>query len=123
MEYKDWPDLARECPLCGRTACGIYRGYYTRFVLCPEMEFCGKIAVRVGFCKSEKRRFALLPDFLIRYRRLSRLSLRRFLECYRGASGRILPAIDEWTDGLGEEFHIPLSSAHAYLSLKIPEPP
>jgi hypothetical protein len=123
MRYDSWPDLAQACPLCGAPGCATYRGYYTRLLFCPEMEFCGRIAVRTGFCRRESRRFALLPDFVIRYRRISRLSLARFHECYRGAGGRILPAIDEWTDGLGEEFYVPLSSAHGYLTLRITAPP
>lgn len=87
------------------------------------MEFCGRIAIHTGYCKRQDVRFALLPDFVIRYRRISRLSLARFQECYRGESGRILPAIDLLTDGLGEEFHIPLSSAYEYLAFKIAMPP
>jgi hypothetical protein len=87
------------------------------------MEFCGKIVIRTGYCKREGRRFALLPDFVIRYHRVSRLALTRFQECYRGQGGRILAAIDEWTEGLGEEFYVPRSTAYAYLTLKIAAPP
>jgi len=87
------------------------------------MEFCGKIVIRTGFCKRTRRRFAVLPDFVIRYRRISRPSLTRFLECYRGAGGRILLAIDDWTDGLGEEFYVPRSTAHTYLKLQTLAPP
>jgi hypothetical protein len=87
------------------------------------MEFIGSLVIRTGYCKRQKKRFALMPDFVIRHRRISRLSLDRFHECYRGAGGRILPAVDALTEGLGEEFYVPLSSAHAYVALKIAVPP
>lgn len=87
------------------------------------MEFCGLLVIRSGYCKRERRRFALLPDFVIRNHRVSRPGLARFQECYRGKGGRILAAIDEWTDGLGEEFYVPRSSAYAYLAIKIAAPP
>lgn len=123
MEYAGWPILAQQCPCCGRASCAVYRGYYTRFLFCPEMEFVGRLVIRTGYCKRKRRRFALLPDFVIRYRRVSALSLGRFHECYRGANGRILPAIDEWIGDLGDEFHIARSTAHSYLSVKIAAPP
>ena len=123
MAYECWPNLARNCPLCGGSACAIYRGYYTRYLFCAEMEFIGRVVIRTGYCKRFKKRFALMPDFVTRYRRISRLSLARFHECYRGESGRILPAIDALTEGLGEEFCIALSTAYAYLALQTAVPP
>jgi hypothetical protein len=87
------------------------------------MEFIGSLVIRTGYCKRQKIRFTLLPDFVIRYRRISRLSLERFHESYRGAGGRILPAIDSFTEGLGEEYCIALSTAHVYLTLKTAVPP
>lgn len=123
MKYSEWPDLARACPCCGGANCAVFRGYYTRLLFCPEMEFVGRVVIRTGYCCREDRRFALLPDFVIRYRRVSLLSLGRLRECYRGSGGQLLAAIDEWTDGLSEEFYVPRSTAHAYLNLKIEVPP
>ena len=124
MRYEGWPDLARQCPLCGRPGCAIYRGYYMRFLFCPEMEFIGQPCHPDRLLQAhENSVLPCCPTSVIRYRRISRLSLERFHECYRGAGGRILPAIDAFTEGLGEEFYIALSTAHAYLALKIAMPP
>jgi hypothetical protein len=123
MKYEGWPDLERKCPLCGEPGCAIYRGYYTRFLFCPEMEFTGKVVIRMAYCKRTKRRFALLPDFVVRARRVSRISLKRLQECFLESGGRLQAAIDAWTEGLGEEFYVPLSSARLYLSLHPLVPP
>ena len=87
------------------------------------MEFLGLITIRTAYCKRLDERFTLLPDFVIRYRRISRLSLLRFHECYRDSCWQIMSAIDAFTEGLGEEFCIALSSAYAYVALKIAVPP
>lgn len=123
MKYEGWPELRQKCLLCGRPGCAIYRGYYTRYLFCPEMEFLGLITIRTAYCKRLDERFTLLPDFVIRYRRISRLSLLRFHECYRDSCWQIMSAIDAFTEGLGEEFCIALSSAYAYVALKIAVPP
>ena len=123
MKYEGWPDLERECLLCGEGKCAVYRGYYTRFLFCPEMEFSGRVVIRMGYCRRRKGRFALLPDFVIRLRRVSRLSLAQFRDCHARAGGKIQAAIDAWTEGLGEEFYVPLSTGYGYLSLQIPVPP
>jgi len=123
MGYEGWPNLAELCPLCATAGCAVYRGYYTRFLFCPEMEFLGKLAVRTGFCKTLGRRFALLPDFVIRFVRVSRTSLLRFLECFRSAGGRLHDAIDALTEGLGEEFCVSPSTAWTYLKRAVLLPP
>lgn len=87
------------------------------------MEFVGRVVVRTGYCRNRKVRFSLLPDFLIRNRRVSRLGLAGIQAYYRSQSNNLKKAIDEWTEGLGEEFYVPLSTAHEWLSLKIPVPP
>lgn len=74
MQYDAWPNLSALCPCCGGVACAIYRGYYTRFLFCPEMEFVGRLVIRTGYCRKTGRRFALMPDFLFSRLRISRLS-------------------------------------------------
>ncbi|CAN5580965.1 hypothetical protein BH10PLA2_BH10PLA2_28670 [soil metagenome] len=123
MQYGNWPILAGHCPCCGQAGCAIYRGYYTRFVFCPEMEFVGRLAIRTGFCRRLRRRFALLPDFLIPRRRISRLSYQALREAALLHQERLLPAIDELIAGLGEEFYLPRSTAHSYLNAKFVAPP
>lgn len=124
MRYPGWPHLILCCPRCGRGSCAIYRGYYTRLVFCPEMEFFGRLAIRTGYCKTEDERFALLPDFLIPRRRISRLSQEALTQAYlRFRSNRLTGAIDELVAGLGDEFYLPRSTAHSYLHPKFAVPP
>ena len=123
MVYEAWPDLSARCLLCHTADCAIYRGYYTRYLFCPEMEFLGLLVIRTAYCKKFDVRFTLLPDFVIRYRRISRLSLERFYECFQSAGSDLKSAIDKLTEGLSEEFYLPLSTAHAYVLSKTAVPP
>ena len=113
MRYDDWPNLAQLCPRCGGAACAVYRGYYTRLVFCPEMDFFGQLVIRTGYCKAKRQRFALLPDFLIPRRRISRLSHEALTAAFRLHPGRLTDAIDELIAGLGDEFYLPRSTAHS----------
>jgi hypothetical protein len=122
MKYP-FPDIRADCPVCGKRQCATYRGYYLRQVFCPEMEFIGKVAIRTAFCRHRKTRFTLFPDFLIRNRRISRISLTELQSQFQRHHQNIQMAIDDWTEGLGEEFYLPLSTAHEWLSLKFAVPP
>jgi hypothetical protein len=122
MKYR-FPDLRASCLVCGKPECAVYRGYYLRQVYCPEMEFMGKLAIRTAFCRTEGTRFTLFPDFLIRNRRISRISLTEFQSQYQRHKPNLQMTIDEWTEGLGEEFYLPLSTAQEWLSLQFAMPP
>lgn len=88
------------------------------------MEFQGWLVIRTGFCRREGRRFALLPDFVLPRRRISRMGAARLLECHRSTQGRLQAAIDEWKDGLNEEeYYFPRSTAWSYLKLASIQPP
>ncbi len=92
--------------------------------ICPEMEFHGWLAIRTGYCKVKRRRFALIPDFIVPRLRISRLGLVRLLDCYRASGGQWLSALGQWTDGLNdEEFTVPRSTARSYLSRAALMPP
>lgn len=121
MQYP-FPALAPQCPLCGRPSCAVYRGYYERLLLCPEMEFFARLVVRTAYCKSLKIRFTLLPDFVIPRRRLSRLGVTRLREAVQKAA-HLKDALDDWLESLPDEFYLPVSTAHAYLSPRIGVPP
>ena len=124
MYWSGWLNLSERCPCCGRTGCAIYRGYYKRKFVCPEMEFCGELVIRTGYCRHFGWRFALLPDFVIRRRRISKLGLERLLECHRESGGQWPQTIAEWTDGLNdEEYTVPRSTARGYLKLATRVPP
>jgi hypothetical protein len=87
------------------------------------MEFVGRLVVRTGYCRREKRRFALLPDFLFPRRRISRLSHQALREASSLHGAKVTAAIDELTAGLGEEFYLPRSTAHSYLHPQFAMPP
>jgi hypothetical protein len=123
MAYEGFPAISLTCPVCGGVDCAVYRGYYTRTFVCTDMEFSGELVIRTGYCRREERRFALVPDFVIYRRRISRLSLERLLECHRSSAGRLQAAIDEWVGGLHEEFDVPRSTAWTYLKLAASLPP
>jgi hypothetical protein len=117
-----FPAISGQCPRCGQAACAVYRGYYRRLLLCPEMEFLGPVVIRTAYCRRRQERFALLPTFLIPRRRISRLGFERLRE--EAARTRCLnDLIDGWMTGLGDEFYLPRSSARAYLALRLEYPP
>lgn len=129
MPYEGFPRIGGQCPVCGTQGCAVYRGYYTRTFVCTEMEFQGQLVIRTGFCRRRSRRFALVPDFVIYRRRISRLSVRQLLDCHRKARGsrRLQAAIDEWIQGVSglndEEYYVPRSTAWTYLKLAALMPP
>ena len=122
MQYESWPNLAERCLCCGMPRCAIYKGYYTRFLSCPELRFFGLVVIRTAFCRNTQKRFTLFPDFLIRYRRISQFGLTA-LHQLRSRGQRLLDAISKWTERMPEDFDLPLSTAYAYLSVKLASPP
>ena len=122
MPYDSWPIIRDSCPICEAANCAIYRGYYSRFLFCSELEFTGRIVMRTGFCKSTQTRFSLMPEFILPRRRISLFSLQRLQEA-RSTHTTLLAAIDELTSDLDEEFFLPVSTAHSYLKIDVAKPP
>lgn len=122
MEFEGWPDISQICPICGHSNCAVYRGYYSRFLYCTELEFVGRIALRTGYCKFKKLRFTLLPDFMSHRRRMSLFTMSRLYEA-RGRHQTLSAAIDEINSDLGEEFYLPMSSASLALKFTHQKPP
>ena len=122
MGFDQWPSINDSCPVCERHSCAIYRGYYSRFLFCTELEFTGRLVHRTGYCKSLKRRFSLIPDFVIPRRRISRFTSLRLREA-RAGHPTVLATIDDLTCSLPEEFFLPASTAHACLRFMSFEPP
>jgi hypothetical protein len=87
------------------------------------MEFFGRVVIRTAECRRRRKRYALLPDFLIRRHRISRLSQEALVRGWKAVSGDLKAAIDELIVGLPEEFYLPLSTSYTYLKLKILAPP
>lgn len=122
MAYDEWPDVKSSCPICTNAGCAIYRGYYSRFLFCTELEFVGRLAIRTGYCKTKKVRFTLLPSFVSYRRRVSVLTSFRLREAY-SKNRSLSAAIDEISSDLGEEFYLPISSASLILKIHHPQPP
>ena len=91
--------------------------------MCSEMEFWGRVVIRMGLCRTRGQRFALIPDFIIPRRRISRLGLERLREYHGQRSGDLSAAIDDCLEGLGEDFYLPRSTAASYLELTARSPP
>ena len=123
MSYDKWPNLKNACMLCGAPECAIYRGYYSRFMFCAELEFVGKVVIRIAFCKTLQKKYVLFPDFLIPKRRISRLSLEALQALRLTHPYRLRDAIDELLHGLDDEFYLPLSTSYVYIKLSIAAPP
>ena len=115
MVFDQWPVLSEGCPVCSQPSCAIYKGYYVRNLYCPELEYLGPVAIRTGLCKSREIRFTLMPEFLIRYKRISIFSFRQLHDSHRDQGLRLQAAIDALLEGLGDEFYLPLSTAYSYL--------
>ncbi len=122
MVFDGWLDLRAACPICGCPGCAIYRGYYSRFLFCTELDFTGRLVIRTSFCKTRNIRFSLIPNFVLYRRRLSRLTHDRLREA-RAARATLMATIDDLLADLGEEFFLPLSTAHAYLRTAFAQPP
>ncbi len=87
------------------------------------MKFLGQVVIRTGYCKTTKERFTLFPDFLIRSIRISVLGLLAFFSNLELHKNSVVRAIDDCTGTLPDEFYLPVSTAYAYLKIKIAAPP
>lgn len=94
-----FPDVKKQCPICGKRQCARWKGYFVRTLQCSDIEFNGKIAIHVGQCRTKKRDFSYFPSFMIPYRRMSRASLEEFTLRWR-RSGKISPSIEWIIEGL-----------------------
>lgn len=122
MLFDEWPRLSEGCPICSGVQCAIYKGYYIRLMYCPELEYVGPVVIRTGMCKSQRTCFSFLPDFLFRFKRISKFSFQSLHECYREQKGRLQSCIDILLEGLGEEFYLPLATAYVYLQYQFLPP-
>jgi hypothetical protein len=59
---------------------------------------------------------------LIRYLRISKLGVLA-LQAFQTSRTRLLDVISSWTERMPEAFDLPLSTAYAYLSVKLTSPP
>ncbi len=60
-----FPDIYSSCPICKRSACAIWKGYYLRRFFDPELNFDGQVIIRKAICRTKKINLSYLPDFMI----------------------------------------------------------
>jgi len=65
MEYT-FPAISGCCPVCEGSECAIWKGYYTRYLFCSEIEYVGPVAIHWGRCKKTGLCFSVHPSFLFR---------------------------------------------------------
>jgi hypothetical protein len=75
----------------------------------------GFVAIRTGFCKATKRRFALFPNFLIPFRSFSRVAFLWLWEAWRNKPGALGSAVDRWFDSFHREISIAFSTLDSQL--------
>jgi hypothetical protein len=110
-----FPAVGKKCLICAQSRCARWKGYFVRSLTCAALGRSGPIAVHVGHCKTEGRDFSYMPDFLVPGRRLSRPTLRRFVEVF-AETGDIKKGIDDIVERIeGDDFSIALSSAYDWL--------
>jgi hypothetical protein len=114
MDFR-WPAIAGACPVCGGQCGAIYRGYYRRGVICPSALFVGFVAVRTGFCKARRKRFALFPEFLIPFRSFSRAAFDWLWRAWREQPAALGAAVDRWFDGFEREISLSISTLESQL--------
>jgi len=110
-----FPAIGGACPVCGGRCGAIYRGYYRRGAICPAALFVGFVAVRTGFCKARRKRFALFPEFLIPFRSFSRTAFAWIWRAWRERPEALGAAVDRWFDPFEREISISISTLDSQL--------
>ena len=114
VEYSKFPEIKEKCPICGEADCARWKGYYLRNLNCFFLVYFGKVAIHCGECRDTGKNFSFLPDFMLPYRRISRLAL-MFLFNKLLEFGKLGKALDETTWGLEEVFLLSISTAYSYI--------
>lgn len=120
MEYS-FPAITTACPICGLACGAIYRGYYRRKAVVPEVPFVGWVAIRTAVCRRTGARFALFPDFLIPIRSFSREAFAQLARAWRKSAARLVDDVDRWFHGLEGEVYLPASTLYAQLRFVVRE--
>lgn len=114
-----FPNVGERCLLCEASRCARWKGYAVRRLICAENGHAGPVAIHVGHCRTHKKDFLYLPDFLIAGRRLSRPTFRIFTETFN-TTGDIKASIDALIERLDvDDFAIALSSAYEWIYASI----
>lgn len=70
-----FPEINKSCPVCRRAGCAKWHGYYYRNLMCVVLLYFDKVAIRRVYCSSTNKTSALIPDFIIPYRLISKISI------------------------------------------------
>jgi hypothetical protein len=110
-----FPNVSKHCPLCGEVKCARWKGYFVRNWMCGELGCAGAIAIHVGHCVRGKKDFSCIPDFLVPRHKLSRLSLKKFVQVFI-QTGNIKTSIDDLVSKIPlDDFTVALSSAYEWV--------
>lgn len=110
-----FPNVGAKCLLCEASGCARWKGYEVRGLICAEYGHAGSVAIHVGHCRTRKKDFLYFPDFLIAGRRLSRPTIKNFVETF-AATGDIKRSIDDLVERIdSDDFAIALSSAYEWI--------
>jgi hypothetical protein len=110
-----FPAISAVCPLCRRACGAVFRGYYRRWAVCPESQFMGWLAIRTGYCKALRRRFALFPSFLVPFRGFSRAAMLLVWQAWKSDASKLQESVDAWFFGLGREVYLSLWTLYSQL--------
>ena len=77
----------------------------------------GWLAIRTGYCKALRRRFALFPSFLVPFRGFSRAAMLLVWRAWRQDASKLQESVDGWASGLGREVYLSLSTIYSQLRL------
>lgn len=64
LNYPDFPNIKKYCPICSQSDCAIWKGYYVRRCLCVSLFFLNLVVIRRFLCKNKGITGSFLPDFL-----------------------------------------------------------
>ena len=94
----------------------VWKGYYTRNLNSPVLNYFGKVAIRLAYVKSQKRHHAFIPGFIIPWHGITIFDLEIFLKAFF-FSFTIGYAVEKYSDSSPKEhFDLPVSTAYFRLA-------
>lgn len=116
-----FPVISTACLVCGGPCGAIFRGYYRRWAIVPEIPFHGWVAIRTALCRRLGVRYAVFPAFLVPLRPFSREGFGRLADAWREHRGRLALEVDRWWVGLEREVYLAASTLYSQLRFIVGE--
>ena len=114
LELSLFPQIASYCPVCQLQGCAKWKAYYSRKVYLSEQDYEGDLAIRYGTCKRAKVDFSFLPDFLIPWRKVGRITMTTIVREWQ--EGRNTEIVISKAAG-GSMSRLPKSTIYEYLNV------